>query len=450
MTNNQNRCPYGMGKLLTLLILVAVILLNCSISSTAGASQSENPLSDEQIDERIREYRTAEITLALTDAQGNPLANSTVTVRQTRHKFLFGCNGFRIEPDEDTEYNRRFAELFNYATLPFYWHRYESSKGKTNAEHIRAMAKWCRQHNIITKGHPLVWHLPSCVPNWVEQMELDEVKQTLLSRVRREVETFAGLIDKWDVVNEAIIAPSPNHKNSMGRLYRQIGRLDLIKQSFEIARRANPNSTLVLNDFNRSARYEKLIADCLAAGVQIDAVGIQSHMHKANWSLKHMWDICERFGRFGKPLHFTEMTVLSGRQMGADDNDWAGKRKDWLTTEEGEKRQARLVRKFYRLLFSHPAVEAVTWWDFADGNAWMNAPAGFLRKDMSQKPAYNVLKKLIKEKWWTGPLELKTDETGHTSFQGFLGDYLIQCEKGKAGFSVDKARTVNKKIIVEY
>ena len=68
---------------------------------------------------------------------------------------------------------------------------------------------------------------------------------------------------------------------------------------------------------------------------------------------------------------------------------------------EGEAAQASYVARFYELLFSHPAVEAVTWWDFSDRRAWMNAPAGLLRDDMTPKPAYDRLAELVKRTWWT-------------------------------------------------
>ena len=80
--------------------------------------------------------------------------------------------------------------------------------------------------------------------------------------------------------------------------------------------------------------------------------------------------------------------------------------------------------EFYTVLFSHPAVEAITWWDFTDQGAWQRAPAGFLRNDLSPKPAYDKLKSLIKDKWWT-----KTKVTlaagGKASFRGFFGQYKV-------------------------
>ncbi len=76
------------------------------------------------------------------------------------------------------------------------------------------------------------------------------------------------------------------------------------------------------------------------------------------------------------------------------------------------------------MLFSHPAVEAITWWDFSDYHAWQGAPAGFLRTDMSPKPAFDELKKLVRGKWSTKAV-LQTGPDGEASFRGTLGDYKV-------------------------
>jgi hypothetical protein len=91
------------------------------------------------------------------------------------------------------------------------------------------------------------------------------------------------------------------------------------------------------------------------------------------------------------------------------------------------------------VLFSHPAVEAVTWWDFSDNRAWMGAPAGLVRKDMSPKPAYERLMKLVKGKWWTAPQQLTTDSAGRVAFRGHLGTYEAASAKAKATFQVETA-----------
>ena len=76
------------------------------------------------------------------------------------------------------------------------------------------------------------------------------------------------------------------------------------------------------------------------------------------------------------------------------------------------------------MLFSHPSVEAITWWNLTDRHAWMQAPSGLLDKEMSPKPAYKVLKKLIREDWWT-EATLTTDANGRASFRGFCGQYEL-------------------------
>jgi hypothetical protein len=43
---------------------------------------------------------------------------------------------------------------------------------------------------------------------------------------------------------------------------------------------------------------------------------------------------------------------------------------------------------------------------------------------MSPKPAYDVLRRLIKERWWTDTAA-KTNQRGDMRFRGTLGDYQI-------------------------
>ena len=78
---------------------------------------------------------------------------------------------------------------------------------------------------------------------------------------------FAGVIDTWDVVNEAVIMPVfDKDDNGVTRLCRALGQVGIVRTTFEAARAANPGATLLLNDFDVSPDYERLIEDCLEAG----------------------------------------------------------------------------------------------------------------------------------------------------------------------------------------
>ena len=106
-----------------------------------------------------------------------------------------------------------------------------------------------------------------------------------------------------------------------------------------------------------------------------------------------------------------------------------------MSTPGGEAEQAREAVRFYTMLFSHPAVQAITWWDPSDQHAWQAAPAGLIRKDMTPKPAYNRLLKLIHQTWWTQE-SLSSDEKGRCGFWGFLGDYEVTVHQGDRSTTV--------------
>ena len=397
-------------------------------------------LSAEAVDARIREYRTAPVTLTVRDAAGRPLANAEVTVEQTRHRFLFGCNGFHLV-DQDAAYRERyreaFAALLNFATLPFYWGGYEPAPGETNRERLTAMANWCREQGIRAKGHPLCWH--EVPPAWLGGLPVEEIHRLQLARITREVSGFAGLIDTWDVVNEVMATPAYHPENPITRLCNATSLEALVRDTFTTARRANPHATLVLNDFDTAPACAEQEQRLLDADIPIDVIGVQSHMHVGYWGAEKSWEVCRRFTALDKPVHFTELTILSGKLKSPDDRDWHFKHTDWPSTPEGEARQETEVREFYRLLFSCPGIEAITWWDFVDGD-WQGAPAGLLRQDLTPKPAYDALLSLIKGDWWTGPLTLRTDADGQAAFRGFLGDYRVVAGDRCGTFALAQAK----------
>ncbi|MCS6831162.1 MAG: endo-1,4-beta-xylanase [Armatimonadota bacterium] len=365
-------------------------------------------------DSRIEKVRKADATIRVVDRQGKPVTAAQIEVQQTRHAFLFGCNIFPLfnyQGEQHEKYASQFAALLNYATLAFYWGAYEPERGRKGRELQERIARWCQQRGIATKGHPLVWH--EVFPRWAPN-EVDEVKPLLRERVKEIVSQFKGLIDRWDVVNEATV--STRFNNGVGNWAKRDGAAAMVTECLQWAREANPKATLLYNDYNISPAFEQLVEELIRRKAPFDAIGIQSHMHGGEWPLERAWQVCETYSRFGKPLHFTETTVLSG-EHGYE------RPLPWPTTPEGEARQAEYVEKFYTILFSHPAVEAITWWDFMDGG-WQGAPAGLVRADLSPKPVYHRLMRLIKGKWWTQHTA-RTNARGEAKLRGFLGDYRV-------------------------
>jgi len=390
----------------------------CTLLSAAPAN-GETLLAGAR--ERIRTHRTGDLAIRVVDGKGKPVPEARISVEQVRHDFLFGCNIFAFgtfrDPELEKAYRRRFRELLNYATLPFYWGSFERERGKPGYARVEAMAEWCVRNGITCKGHPLVWNHPAGVPAWLPD-DPKEVRRLLLERVRACVRHFRGKIDIWDVVNEAAKPFRFRERPQISDLIKAEGVAKYLRDSFEAARSANPRATFLINDYRTGGDYVRVIRFLGEDGKRLyDVIGIQSHMHGGVWPARRVWEVCERFSAFGVPLHFTETTLVSGRRI-------QGRRRWGPTEPDLEKKQAEEAVRFYTLLFSHPAVTAITWWDFSDARAWQGAAAGFLRKDCSPKPIYRKLYELIRKAWWTRAAG-KTDDRGRFKPPVFFGRHRI-------------------------
>ena len=399
-----------------------------------------------ELDLLIKENRTALATVTIRREDKAPLAGEEVVVAQKKHEFLFGGSGFFLLPLANNEWTgkerekveeiaEKFFAIFNYVTLPFYWGRFEPERGRPNTEHLLKAAQWCKDRGIAVKGHPLCWHT---VPApWLLELSIEEILKAQVERIKREVADFAGLIEIWDVVNEAVIMPVfSKYDNGITRICKEMGRIKLIRTMFEAARSVNPNAVLILNDYLVSFPFDVLVEGVLEAGVKIDVIGLQSHMHQGYWGVEKTRQILSLYERYNLPVHFTETTLVSGRLMPPefeDLNDYQVK--NWPTTRRGEKRQARETVLHYKTLLAHPLVTGITWWSFLDG-LWLKAPGGLLRKDLSVKPAYEELLRLIKGEWWLKPTRFVTDENGKLTFRGFLGEYELSYGGKKIPFSL--------------
>lgn len=377
------------------------------------------------------DYRKARAVIRIRDAHGKPVANAKLRFSQQSHDFLFGCGAFDALPYSNDKQGdpflgdrmEKWLRLFNYGTLPFYWGRYEPEEGKPAFESTMNAARFLTGRGVKLKGHPLCWH--TVCADWLMQYDDRTILDKQLTRIHREVTAFAGVIDVWDVIHEAVIMPVfDRYDNAVTRICKRYGRLPLIKEVFAAAKAANPKALLLINDFNLSEQYAALIRDCLDAGVPIGAIGLQTHQHQGYMGPEKLGEVLRRFEGFGLPLHFTENTLVSGHLMPGhivDLNDYQVPK--WPTTPEGEERQAREWEEMLRILFDHPRVEAVTAWDFTDG-CWLGAPSGLLAADNREKPAYRALEGLIRGDWRTAGAVV-TDENGCAEVEGFKGMYAL-------------------------
>ncbi len=371
----------------------------------------------ERAQEGIRRHRMSELRIHVIGQDQQPLSGIGVSVGQLRHRFLWGANLFGWArsggPDLEADYRSRFASLFNFATLGFYWHYYEPEQGHPQYAWTEGTIDWCQANSITCKGHPLVWANIED-PGWLPE-DAEGIRAASLGRVREIVDRFRGRIDLWDVVNEPSLLLWATTR--LGQWAQAVGTRSFVSQHLHAAREANPNAILLVNEVLTAYPVYSLLDDLREQGKPLfDAVGLQSHMHRGPWPLDRMWSLCDRYAGLGVPLHFSEFTLLSG--PGGIEGHWE------TPTPESEQAQAEDTALRYTLLFGHPSVQAVSWWDLSDRGAWKAAPAGLLRADMSPKPAYDQLYELIRKRWWTS-IQGRTNASGKFSCRAFHGQHRI-------------------------
>ncbi len=320
-----------------------------------------------------------------------------------RPGFLFGCNAFSYAKSE--EYARRYNALLNFATLPFYRAQTEREEGKPDYSRVEEILSKMAGTGILTKGHPLVWFHRAGVPAFLKDKSWGDLKRSCREYILGSVSRFRTRIHTWDVINEA-----HDWANDLGLDAEQL--VEITRLASESAREGDPTAFRVVNScctwgeyaarrrsysgpLGRAARtpfeYVRALDD---AKVPYEAAGLQVY-----YPSRDMLEIerhLERFFRFGKPIHITELGVSSSGEPVPSGEVRTPSRNVWHGAAWSEAIQADWVEQFYTICYSKPEIRAITWWDFADPSFIPHG--GFLDKDLRPKAAYERLAKLI-EGW---------------------------------------------------
>jgi len=367
-----------------------------------GAKAEEQTLA--RAAQAIETHRKRDVVVRVVSRDDLPVEGANVAVQWVQHEFLFGCNIFMFDrfstPGDNELYKTRFRDLFNAATTGFYWRSYEPQQGRPEYDRTDRVVAWCAQHGIRVKGHPLLWACESGIPRWSSGQPPADARKR---RVEEIMTRYAGKIEFWEVVNE------PSHLPDLP-----------IDDPYRWARAADAGAQLIVNDYQVLADgcppFLQLLQGAASRGVPFDGIGIQAHEPRTmRFPLDRVWAVLDQYAALGRKLYITEFTPTSGGE---------GITGSHVTGVWDEASQADYAAKFYTVCFAHPAVAGITWWDLCDAGAWLPG-GGLLRKDLSPKPAYEALKKLITQDWVTNAAG-KTGPGGVFPFRGFCGHYLVR------------------------
>jgi len=288
----------------------------------------------ERTDRDIEQNRKGSFELILTDVDGTPLSNGTVTVEQTSHDFNFGCNIFMLGEYNSLWKNKLYEEkltsLFNTATLPLYWEGTEPQEGylryRKDAPHdvyrrppLEETIEFCERNRLRMKGHPLFWH--EFVPSWLPDRYAD-LKPHIVRRFEEIAKICGSRVESFDVVNE------PSRIYDVHIRDRRNGRKHLIpadnycEELFPLAKRYFPSSKLILNDVT-SAVFDEfrgkysgfylLVEKYLIKGVPIDEIGFQCHIGKTPnaYDTERLYDILDTYATLSKSINISEISIPS-------------------------------------------------------------------------------------------------------------------------------------------
>ncbi|UZR99550.1 endo-1,4-beta-xylanase [Chondrinema litorale] len=435
------------------LITILFFLLGYFNLKTYSQSETYEKLwSDPEIQQRINSgietNRKGWFTLNIVDQDNQPISDASINLELTNHEFLFGSNIFMYQGFPDQKQNQRyedvFKQIFNFASLPFYWKALEPEPGvlryEANSEKIYRrpppdpILAYCKENNITPKGHTLVWDNPTwSIPEWLPE-NAEKREELINKRISQLGERYGESIKYWDVVNEL-----DQRAGHMEVVMPKDFALKAFKQAEAVYPREN---TLILNEvtnvwYKNAGEYSNfytIIDNLLMKGAKIDAIGFQCHFFGGERDIKAMMDgklmqpkqildILDTYGEFQLPIHVTEITVPT-----------------IPNNAEGEKIQALITENLYKIWFSHKNVEAITWWNVADGTATKNEDkflGGVLRGDLSAKPSFDVLNRLINEDWHTKIVNQNLVDS-QLKFNGFFGEYTVKIQY--------KGKTIEKKI----
>jgi len=432
-------------------VIIAIVLSFCCFATQAQIGKSAqvndvnrnvmseaywkiwNPEVQLTIDQNIEKNRKADAVLDLKEIP----TGTIVKIEQLTHSFLFGGNIFLFgqlqTPEQNKLYEDTYGELFNAATIAFYWKTLESEQGKPRYETgssyifrrppVDPVVNFCEKKGIMPKGHAIIygsrsWGQPAWMPEDRKAMEFH-----FENHIKELAIRYGDRVKMWDVVNE------PVDQANRGAMPD-----DYTYKTYKWAMQYFPSSVIFnINDIDLKSglsyvrRYVEIARNMISRDVRIDNVGAQMHIFDPKEPLfiakggdlltpQKINAVIDCLREIGRSIQVSEVTIC------APD-----------TTAIGKDIQAIIARNLYRYWFSDRDITGITWWNVVDGGAASGEPSysGLYDKDMNKKPVYNVLDQLINNDWKTS-FSTKIDKSGTLRFRGFKGHYRATW-KGKKG-----------------
>ncbi len=300
----------------------------------------------------------------------------------------------------------RMMEAFDFASFPFNWRLIEPRESKYQPELFEQCLQLLRKSKMPIWGRGLLSFDQSSLPEWLRRWtrDYDGLRERVIRQIQYVMKNFGAHVRAWEVISGV-------HAHSeLDLSFEKI--MDLTRTSATLVKQMSPRSKAILGIVlpwgEYYARDPKTIPPLLYAemvvesGINFDAFGLELRFGGDNQDdnagkeaaklsgryvrdMMHVSALLDRFASLGKPLHVTATGVPS--EGSGPDGCWA---KAW-TPEV----QAQWVHDFYRIAFSKPQVDTVTWHSLADTED--GRCDGLLSRSLAPKPAWKTIQEFRRQ-----------------------------------------------------
>ncbi len=220
----------------------------------------------------------------------------------------------------------------------------------------------------LVRGHNLCWH--EQLPGWFASVATPENAASLLTQhIQTVAGRYAGRVQSWDVVNEAVHPPDGRPDGLRNSPWLRLLGPGYIEMAFQAAAQADPHAVLTYNDYDieldtpeqevKRGQVLLLLRRLHARGIPVGAVGIQSHL-QATGPLPGpgLVRFIREVASMGLEAYITEMDVNTHTLPG-----------DAAAQDEAV---ARVYDHYLRLVLPEPNVKACLTWGITDAHTWLN------------------------------------------------------------------------------
>lgn len=249
------------------------------------------------------------------------------------------------------------------------WDHLQPTPDRHDFAGVDADYDWATANKMKFRGHTLVYG--ERAPKWYADLpNRDAAVKALERHVAETTKHFAGRMQSWNVVNEAILLASPRPDKLRPHVFLDKVGPEYLDIAYHTARANDPKTLLVYNEFDiemekpdqldKRRVFFNMIDGFKKRGTPLDAIGLQSHLFyedMSSFNEKAFTRFLDEIAARGLQVMLTELDCVDNgapSDIAARDVAVAG-----------------VYRRYLDVALAHPAVNTVITWGVSDRMSWI-------------------------------------------------------------------------------